>query len=120
MEMSGARSLIGLHRGSENTGCNPNTAEGGSLGRTRRAGDWDLRDGPTRRLAFQGAKRLFCLSFIDDPSELDRAIIDDARAAGVQHIVRYRQLERRPATQSGGVILSARHGFAHRECIGRF
>jgi uncharacterized protein YbjT (DUF2867 family) len=48
----------------------------------------DLGDPDTRKRAFVGAHKVFCMSFIDQPPELDRAVIDAARDAGVRHIVK--------------------------------
>lgn len=48
----------------------------------------DMREPETRDRALMGAERLFCLSFIEQPPEVDRAITDAAREAGVRHIVK--------------------------------
>jgi uncharacterized protein YbjT (DUF2867 family) len=48
----------------------------------------DVRDAATLERAFSGALRLFCLSFIEEPPEVDRGVIDAARDAGVGHVVK--------------------------------
>ncbi len=48
----------------------------------------DVRDERTRGRAFRGADRMFCLSFIEEPPQVDRDVIDDACRAGVGHIVK--------------------------------
>jgi uncharacterized protein YbjT (DUF2867 family) len=48
----------------------------------------DVRDPDTRERAFSGAHQMFCLSFIEEPPGVDRAVIDAARNAGVGHVVK--------------------------------
>lgn len=48
----------------------------------------DIREAATRERVFKGAHKLFCISFIEEPPEIDHAVIDAARDVGVRHIVK--------------------------------
>lgn len=64
----------------------------------------DLETAEIRECAFKGADRLFCLSFIEEESELDHAIIDAARAAGIRHVVKLSTIG-----ASTGIPIGQRH-----------
>ena len=67
----------------------------------------DVRDASTRERACACAQKLFCMSFIETPSELDRAVTEAARDAGVRHIVKLSSI---------GVSSSVGIGRRHFEC----
>jgi uncharacterized protein YbjT (DUF2867 family) len=48
----------------------------------------DARDAGALARALAGARKLFCLSFIEEPPEVDRGVIAAARDAGVRHVVK--------------------------------
>jgi uncharacterized protein YbjT (DUF2867 family) len=66
----------------------------------------DLGEPATLTRLFDGAGKLFCLSFIDQPPELDRGIIEGAARAGIRQIVKLSTIG---AAAPGEVAVAKRH-----------